>query len=182
MPILTLLLVALNALAYQAELEAGGQLVCDAFGLIPARPETHAVFAYMFLHDPSSLTHILSNMAVLLVAGIVVERAVGSLLFGCLYLAAGVCAAALHVLVSPLSENPLVGASGAVFGLLPLFALLCPRALGFVVSLAAVNVWQSVTGTGGDVSVAGHIGGLAVGVLIAGALKLGGHEAFEEAA
>jgi membrane associated rhomboid family serine protease len=124
MPLVTLLLVALNIAAYALELQSGGMAVCEAYGLVPAHPSFETALSSLFLHDPSSLLHLGGNMAFLAVFGTIVEGALGHVRFGGLYVAAGLSGCALHVIVGPSSTDPLVGASGAIFGLLAVAAVL----------------------------------------------------------
>src|SRR5512143_208355 len=169
-PLVTLLLVAANVFAYSLELGAGGQRVCDAYGLVPARFVHEGALAplvsSMFLHDPASLIHLGGNMAFLALFGVIVEQALGSLSFAGLYLLAGVAGGLFHVFVGPSSNVPLVGASGAIFGVIAVAAVVRPRLLGFAAAFVGLNVWNAFTGGDGDVSFGCHIGGFAGGFLI----------------
>ena len=168
-PLVTFALIAANFLAFQIELASGGMVACRAHGLVPARflasGDWAPVFESLFLHDPSGLTHLGMNMLVLGLFGTVVERSVGHLRFLALYLAAGVLGGLLHVLVDPGSTQPLVGASGAIFGVVAVAGILRPRLLGFVVALGSIQVWHAFAGDGGDASFGAHIGGLVVGAI-----------------
>lgn len=155
-PIITGALIIANVAIYAAGLSGG---------LVPAHPTASSLLSSMFLHADSM--HLAGNMAFLLVAGSIVEPELGHLRFLGLYLAAGVVGALVHVLVDPSSTDPLMGASGAVCGLLAVMTVLRPRTLGFVVALVALNVWYAFSGTGGNVSFGGHIGGFAVGAAFA---------------
>jgi membrane associated rhomboid family serine protease len=166
------MLVALNFLAFAAELAAGGSRVCAEYGLVPAHPTLGSSLTSLFMHDPSGWSHVGCNMACLAVFGLAVERAIGSLRFGCLYLASGLAGAALHVLVDPTSTDPLVGASGAIFGVLAVAAVVRPRLVGFAASFVALNVWYAVSGAGGAVSFGAHLGGFAVGALFVWAARV----------
>jgi membrane associated rhomboid family serine protease len=97
------------------------------YGLIPsavgvASPLT--LVTYMFLH--ASLAHLASNIFVLYTVGREVERDVGSLRLGLIYLASGVSAGIIHMAVNPTSDTPVMGASGAIFGLIAVMMLLMP--------------------------------------------------------
>jgi membrane associated rhomboid family serine protease len=185
MPIVTVLLVAANLLAYRLELASGGQSFCEAFGLVPAHfvhgGNLAPLVSSLFLHDPSSLFHIAGNMAFLALFGALVERALGSCRFLALYLLCGVAGALLHVYVNPASTDPLVGASGAIFGLIAVSAALYPRLIGFAFCFAAINVWHAFFGGGGTVSFGCHLGGFAFGVLVALALRVTDSEILETA-
>ena len=122
MPLVTLILVALNLAGFALELVDGGSAVCGAYGLVP-RAFVHGgalepLLTSMFLHDPSTWVHLGCNMAFLAVFGAVVESELGSLAFAALYVVAGVAGGLGHVLVDPSSAVPLVGASGAIFGVM----------------------------------------------------------------
>lgn len=182
-PLATVVLVGLNVAIWRLELAAPG--ACDAFGLVPARfTHTGAVgplFTSLFLHDPGSVMHLGCNMAFLAVFGALVEGSLGHLGFLALYFVAGVAGGLLHVQVDPSATAPLVGASGAIFGVLAVAGALRPRLLGFVFAFAAIEVFHAFTGTGGNVSAACHLGGFAAGVVAAAALRLIGSEALETA-
>jgi membrane associated rhomboid family serine protease len=111
-------------------------------------------------------------MVCLALFGAVVERSLGAMRFLTLYLAAGVMGALLHVLCDPSSTAPLVGASGAIFGVLAAAGALRPHMLGFTLAFASVEVWHAFTGGSGDISFGCHIGGLVAGAVFAMILRL----------
>jgi len=78
----------------------------------------------MFLHG--NLAHLASNVFVLHSVGREVERDVGSLRFVLVYLASGVSAGLIYMAVNPASDVPVIGASGAIFGLIAVMLLLMP--------------------------------------------------------
>jgi membrane associated rhomboid family serine protease len=82
------------------------------------------LFTYMFLHG--NLAHLASNMFVLHSVGREVERDVGSISFTLVYLASGTAAGFIHLAVNPASNVPVIGASGAIFGLIAVMLLLIP--------------------------------------------------------
>ena len=118
-----------------------GQLaanVAASFGVVPDDFSSHSqnmpynvipapltFISYMFVH--ASWMHLLTNMLFLWVFGDNVEDAFGHLAFIMLYLLCGVAAAGVHVLMTPGSQAPLIGASGAVSGVLGSYILLYPR-------------------------------------------------------
>lgn len=182
MPLVTLFLVALNALVYALELEGGGMPVCEKFGLVPAHLEPSALVTYAFLHDPGTLLHIGCNMAFLAVFGAVVENALGGFRFLTLYGLAAVAGGLLHGVVDPTSTTALVGASGAIFGVLAVAAALHPRLLApATATFAGIEIWHALTGGSGGVSFGCHIGGFVAGVAFAAVLRVTGSEAFEAA-
>ncbi|OGD44354.1 hypothetical protein A3K69_07660 [Candidatus Bathyarchaeota archaeon RBG_16_57_9] len=98
------------------------------YGLVPplllGGRNAFTLFTYMFLH--ASFAHLVTNTFVLLSVGRPVERQVGTARFSALYLGAGVAAGLLHALANPSSAVPVIGASGAIFGLIAVLLLLMP--------------------------------------------------------
>jgi membrane associated rhomboid family serine protease len=84
------------------------------------------VFSSMFLHG--GFMHVAGNMLYLWVFGNNVEDSMGHLRFLAFYLLCGIAAAAGHVMVSPNSDMPTMGASGAIAGVLGAYLLLHPSA------------------------------------------------------
>lgn len=144
----------------------------------------------MFLHG--GLMHLAGNMLYLHIFGNNVEEAMGHVRFLLFYLACGTLAALGHVLAAPLSQVPVVGASGAISGVLAAYLLLFPKArvltlvpLGFfiqMVRLPAVfllGIWivvQIVSGLasgpgGGGVAWFAHVGGFVAGLVLVGPFK-----------
>jgi membrane associated rhomboid family serine protease len=175
----TAALVGANLLTYLLELASGGQATCYAHGLIPAKFHVETLFTSLFLHDPSTIVHTGGNMAFLAVFGALVEGAIGGLPFLGLYLTAGAAGGLLHILVSPGATEPLVGASGAIFGVLAMAGALRPRLLGFVVAFVGINIFHAFTGGDGAVSFACHIGGFVAGFLVVALMRATGSEALE---
>ena len=158
------------------------------FGLRPidvvAGLQVWQMLTYMFLHG--SISHILFNMLSLWMFGVELERMWGTRFFTRYYLVCGVGAAATTILVSffpgaigeRLYDGPsIVGASGAIYGLLLAYALYFPDrqilmsflfpvpAKYFVMIIGAI-AFLSAAGSGGDgVAHATHLGGLLVGWL-----------------
>jgi membrane associated rhomboid family serine protease len=84
------------------------------------------VFAHMFLH--SGIVHLLGNIWFLWVFGANVEGRIGAFRYLLLYLLAGVAAAASQVAAAPMSVVPMLGASGAISGVLGAYLILFPTA------------------------------------------------------
>jgi len=140
----------------------------------------------MFLHG--GWLHIIGNMWFLWVFGNNVEDAMGHVRFVVFYLLCGLAAATTQVLVSPDSTVPMVGASGAIGGVMGAYVLLYPRVnvhllifLGFFVTTIAVPAYfmlgywfllQLISGigtleqTGGGVAFWAHTGGFLAGVAL----------------
>ena len=151
--------------AYAAELTGNRDATCAVLGFTPAHPSLQTALTSMWLHDPHNLFHLGGNLVFLIIFGAIVEKAIGGLRLLALFVAAGLAGAALHWSIDPSSMVPLVGASGAIYGLLAPAAILRPRMLGFVIAFVAINVWHAFVGADGSASFAAHIGGFAVGAL-----------------
>jgi len=160
----------------------------DAFGLEPFRVvrelQVWRLATYMFLHDPSGLIHILFNMLALWMFGTELERVWGTRYFLKFYFVTGVGAAIMTVLLSllpfsmsnTLYTSNVIGASGAIYGLLLAFALYFPDrpillyflfpipARYFVMIMGAMAFYFSLGQTSG-VANATHLAGLLVGYL-----------------
>ena len=141
--ILTVALIAACVLVYLWQMSLGeyeGQRLVYALGMIPAvlldgqrlHPDLVLVdpwvtlFSSMFLHG--GLLHLGGNMLYLWIFGNNVEDALGRVRFILFYLACGVAAALLQAGVDPQSPIPMIGASGAISGVLGAYLLLYPRA------------------------------------------------------
>lgn len=92
------------------------------FGLVPKNIHTESLFSHMFLHG--GWLHVVGNMLFLWFFGRNVERRIGSLVFTLMYLLSGLAAAALFVLFNRDSPVPMVGASGALSGVMGMYMIL----------------------------------------------------------
>jgi membrane associated rhomboid family serine protease len=88
-------------------------------------PNIYTLFTSMFVH--SGFLHILGNMFVFFFMGVAFEQRIGRKKFLVIYLITGMCGALTHSLLNIGSLIPLVGASGAIFGILGAFAYAFPR-------------------------------------------------------
>jgi membrane associated rhomboid family serine protease len=133
-PVVTYLLIAANVAAFlwQASLELAGARVTLEYGLVPARlladPADQAltVLTSMFLHG--GLMHLGSNLWFLHVFGDNIEDTLGRVRYLLFYLSCGIAAAAAQVLLDVDSGVPMVGASGAIAGVVGSYLVLYPRA------------------------------------------------------
>lgn len=141
-PVVTLLLIAIN-IVVSVEILVVSRLdasrVILAYGLIPIRlfedvrapvgaiDPWASVMTSMFLH--AGLLHLAANMLFLWIFGANVEEAIGKLRFLALYLLGGAAAALTHASMAATSRVPMIGASGAVAGILGAYLLLFPGAL-----------------------------------------------------
>ena len=152
---------------------------------------TLTLFTSMFLH--AGWLHISGNMLYLWVFGNNIEDHLGHLGFLLFYLAAGVAGSLAHIYFNSGSPIPSIGASGAIAGVLGAYLILYPRArvvtavviiiIIRLVSLPAIVVlglWivfqlfsgiASVGAEGGGVAWWAHIGGFAVGLIVALVLR-----------
>lgn len=213
MPLVTWILIALNVAVYVYQLslglgiDTGGRAAAEAFifefGATPCRltgscdrgdfPSPYVtIFTSMFLHG--SPLHVASNMLYLWIFGDNVEDTLGHGRFLAFYLLSGVGAAVAQTVTSPTSGIPMIGASGAVSGVLGAYLLLFPYAtiltlvifgffvrtvhipavivLGFWIVLQLINGWLTVSasamgrGETGGVAWFAHIGGFLAGMVL----------------
>jgi membrane associated rhomboid family serine protease len=159
---------------------------------IPQPPSFLTILTSMFMHG--GWLHIIFNMVFLWIFGNNVEDSMGRVRYAVFYLLAGIVAGLTQVVVSPDSQTPLVGASGAIAGVLGGYALLYPRArvltavfvffvfLVEIPALVMLGIWIFLqflpavgqlaspdVGSQGGVAYFAHIGGFLFGLL---AIKL----------
>lgn len=198
-PAVTITIIALNILVFLLQITArsGMREVTYAYGAIPqyllsfekAQPVHPAmtVFSSMFMHG--GLFHLGGNMLYLWIFGNNIEDRLGHVRFLLYYLFCGIIAAYSYAFTNPDSTIPMVGASGAVSGILGAYLLLFPHArvhmlifLGFFITtvkipaLIVIGFWaiiQFINGlisTGlheaqGGVAWFAHIGGFLIGLV-----------------
>lgn len=189
LPALTYLLLASNVAVFLWQLQSGLERSIFLYGLVPSellRAEGPAglrpVLTSMFLHGGPG--HLLFNLLFLWVFSPAIEGRLRTLAFGLLYLSAGVVAAGVQVLLSPASAVPMVGASGAIAGVLGAYLVLFPGArvlalvpVFFFLRLVYVPAWiflglwflLQVLGapSGGAIAWGAHIGGFLGGMAFA---------------
>lgn len=195
-PLVNLGLILLNALAFFQELQmtpAELQDFIHQWGLVPARllgnPEGTwlTVFSSMFLHG--GWFHILNNMWVLFIFGDNVEARMGGFRYLLFYLMCGAAAGLMQTFILPGNQIPMIGASGAVAGVLGAYLLLFPRAriaslvpiffIFTVIEIPAVlyllfwfvsqlySGWLSIQGgAGSGIAWWAHIGGFLFGIFM----------------
>jgi membrane associated rhomboid family serine protease len=126
-PYVTIAIIALNALAFLYELQFSEddlQLFVLSFGIVPASFSWVSVLTSMFLHG--GWLHFLGNMLYLWIFGDNVEDRLGHGLYLVFYLACGVTAALGQVFTQPYSVVPMIGASGAIAGVMGAYFVLFP--------------------------------------------------------
>lgn len=193
-PYVTYLLVALNVLiflAYWLPARTDGEisLFFVTWGVIPAKVmaglDWHTVVTSMFLHG--GWLHLAGNMLFLWIYGDNMEDTFGHAGFLAFYIVCGVAAAGLQVAADPRSFAPMVGASGAISGVMGGYLLLFPKAridifVFFLVfyrifSMPAwivLGIWLTIQlfggyntpATEGGVAYFAHLGGFAAGVVL----------------
>ncbi len=207
--VVTFLIIGLNALVWIFVQGLGSDLplaasICQ-YGLIPGEflgtvaPGTRvplgeglacvlapgasgwSLISSMFLHG--GWFHLIGNMWFLAIFGDNVEDALGSLRFILFYLLCGIAAAGLQIATSPGSVSPMVGASGAISGVMGAYAVLFPRApvhvlvfFGFfftrivVPAFLMLGYWFLIQLLGGIPSLGGVTGGIAFWAHVGGFL------------
>ncbi len=201
--LITALLIAVNSIVFVLELVQGakGEAFIANFALVPARlfstgsvstglPVWTTVITSMFLHG--GIVHVAGNMLYLWIFGNNIEDAMGRARFLVFYLLCGAFAAYAHAMANAGSTVPMIGASGAVSGVLGAYLLLYPRArvvtlmifgfyvrtvevpamfvLGFWFVLQFLNALVS-SGSGLGVAWYAHIGGFIAGIFLIGLFK-----------
>lgn len=162
------------------------------YGYRPADANGLGLLSHQFLHG--GWLHLLGNLWFLWLAGYVLEDAWGRLAYPAFYLLAGVCGAVGHHLSDPFSSVPLIGASGAIAGLMgaflvrnaktkiKFFLLLVVKPMRFEApAFVMLPLWfgeQVLYGVlmPGGVAYFAHVGGFVFGVVVALALRLSGAE------
>ena len=150
-------------------------------------PEPLTLITYQFLHG--GWIHLISNLAFLWVFADNVEDAFGHFGFLLFYLLCGIAAGLLHTLMQPDSNAPLIGASGAVSGVLAAYLLLYPKARVWILlfmriplpipAFWALSGWFALQlvsvlfASGDELEVAwwAHIGGFLAGLLLTFVLR-----------
>jgi len=138
----------------------------------------------MFLH--ANLLHVAGNMLFLWIFGNNVEDKLGELKFLIVYFASGIGGSLLQIVITPDSTVPMLGASGAISGLLAAYVLYFPRAriltfvvpffiftlpaflfIGYWIGLQALNAFLNIGAIGGGVAFFAHVGGFGTGLILA---------------
>jgi membrane associated rhomboid family serine protease len=178
-------LIAANVAMFLLQLATNARME-DVLALWPLTPlDGHVYFrvwqviTYAFLHSTDKQmfgTHLLFNMLGLWMFGAEIERYVGPWRLACAYFASVITAALAQLVIPPLLHappSPTIGASGGVFGLLLVYALMFPQrrvvplippipmpAWVFATLYAAAELFFGVTGTLSAVAHFAHLGGM----------------------
>jgi membrane associated rhomboid family serine protease len=152
----TISLIAANVIVFLLENTPQGLASIASFALVPSElfqvniwggaaqgpdqalwvPEGFTLITYQFLH--SDILHLLSNMLFLWVFGDNVEDATGHFKFLAFYILCGIAAGLAHALILPASGLPLIGASGAVAGVIAAYLILHPRVRVWVLAFRII--------------------------------------------
>jgi membrane associated rhomboid family serine protease len=157
-------------------------------------PELLTPVTYMFFHG--DWLHLAGNMLFLWVFGDNVEDAMGHAKFLLFYLACGVFAAFVHAMTGPSSDSPLIGASGAVAGVIAAYIMLHPRVNVWVLAFKviplrisaafALGAWilmqivMAILPQAGPVAWWAHIGGLIAGAVLVLIMRRPGVRLFDK--
>ncbi len=192
MPVVTVVLIALNVLFFLVELN-GGEAFIRQWAFIPRRfggdpaSDAHTIISAMFMHG--GWLHLGGNMLYLWIFGDNIEDAFGPFKFLIFYLACGIAATFAQFAFTPNSSIPNVGASGAIAGVLGAYLLLFPHARVRVLvynqivampALIVLGLWivlQVFSGVGsiaatsqteetGGVAYMAHVGGFVAGFVL----------------
>lgn len=211
-PVVTVTLLVIVALVFFWQFSVGpsaGEAVVYALGLVPGVlfgqhelpeglaivPPSATILTSMFLHG--GWLHLLSNMLFLWIYGDNVEDAMGHAKFLLFYVVCGIAAALTQALPDPHSTIPMIGASGAISGVLGAYLLLFPRArilvlipLGFFLyttrlRASIVLIWwfvlqfvSAAATSGGGVAFRAHVGGFVAGMALVAVFKRPGVRLF----
>ena len=202
-PLITVALIVANVLAflYESQMDKPTlQGFIYTWGLIPSRflgdPSAGwlLILTSMFLHG--GWFHIINNMWVLFIFGDNVEAGMGRIRYLIFYLLCGAAAALLQSYILPASDRPMIGASGAIAGVLGAYLILFPRSriaslvplffiftiveipafifLLFWIGLQVYSGLFSIQGGGGSgIAWWAHIGGFIFGVLMVSFFTIG---------
>lgn len=177
-------LLLMNMLIFGVAMYSGLGDSVETYGMIPAEVTSGerlwTIVTSMFMH--AGILHLLANMYFLFVTGDNVERRLGWHWFLPFYFACGLVAALAHIIASPASTIPCVGASGAIAGVMGAYLVFFPRntfmvrwihwmrvrsfeipAWAYFGFWVVVQIAFAVSDTGGSTAVWAHVGGFLAG-------------------
>jgi|TARA_B100000446_G_scaffold72208_1_gene68411 membrane associated rhomboid family serine protease len=190
-PFVTFGIITLNVLIFLGQFWISGndpdigKSLVYMYGFVPAEFNPLTIFTSMFMHG--GFAHIIGNMWFLYIFGDNVESILGHVKYFMFYLACGIGAALAQFFVEPASQVPMIGASGAVAGVLGAYMIRFPKARVHVLAVIIIFITtfvvpaQIVLGlwflmqlsgglgslgvdTTGGVAWFAHIGGFIIGV------------------
>ena len=201
-PIVTWLLILANVLVFMVEV--GGSdveelAITNAFGVTPAAllggvtpAPVLTLVSYMFIH--ADIGHIFGNMIFLWVFGDDVEEALGRRRFLLFYSLCGIIGALAFVASDPTFEGPLIGASGAISGVIVAYAMWRPcakvtvlfgiiplriSAFWVIGAFVLTQLWNLGATGKSDVAYWCHLGGMLAGAVLFPLMRLPGVQLFE---
>ena len=192
-PVVTVLLIAINAVVFYFELQ-GGEAFITRWAVVPAqvaqREHLETIISAMFMHG--GWMHIIGNMVFLWAFGPQMEVAMGAPRFIIFYLLGGIAAFLAQIYADPMSTVPNLGASGAIAAVMGGFLVTYPQdqirtlilagffvrvvylpailliGLWFVLQVVSVNMEQHANGeAAGGVAYLAHLGGAIFGAITA---------------
>jgi len=190
-PFVTYIIIGINSLVFIYQYlilppESLGHII-STYALTPAAPSVITVFTSMFMHG--GLMHIIFNMWFLWIFGDNIESVLGHKRYVLFYLLCGVGAALAQIQINTGSQIPMVGASGAIAGVLGAYLIRFPRATVHVLviliifitfirvpAMVVIGIWflsnltaglgtLGIEETGGTAWFA-HLGGFVSGVVL----------------
>ncbi len=185
-PFVTYGIIGLNILVFWAQFFVyGNERLISTFAFVPYEFKLFTIFTSMFMHG--GLMHIIGNMWFLYIFGDNVESILGHVRFLLFYLFCGIGAAVAQFLIQPDSTTPMVGASGAIAGVLGAYMIKFPKARVHVLAVIFIfittivvpaqlvlGIWflMQLSGglgslgfdTTGGIAWFAHIGGFIVGI------------------
>jgi membrane associated rhomboid family serine protease len=208
-----LIIACVAAFLWQLSLGEGGDAAVAIYGLTPGQlfgtvtpevgeatsPAILTIFTSMFLHG--GWMHFLGNMLYLWIFGDNIEASLGHKRYFAFYVVCGIAAALVQCFSAPTSNVPMIGASGAIAGVLGAYLVLHPRSnvkvFVFLIIITTINVpafivlglWfggQLLSSAAADPNAPGvafmaHIGGFIAGAVMVFFFKQRGVRAFEPA-
>ncbi len=196
-PFVTISLIVINILVFIYEYTLSQEtlkLTIEQFGIVPyylthlsyaldpsGIPRFYTLITSAFFHG--GILHLAFNMLFLWIFGNNIEDVLGHIKFILFYLLSGIIAGMSQALVTPQSTIPIIGASGAVAGVLGAYLVLYPRAriltlfwffffirIVRIPTVVFLGFWFLIqilyAGTGGGVAWFAHIGGFIAGVIM----------------
>ena len=132
-------------------------------------------FTFMYVHG--GFMHIFFNMFVLMMFGPTIEEVMGNKKYFIFYTLCGLGSGIFHILINGVGSIPLVGASGAIFGVVTAYAILYPRNIIYVyfvpmpafiaiILIAVIELFSGVSGVQPGIANFGHLGGMIVGFIL----------------
>ena len=138
-PFVTYGIIGLNIFVFWAQFFVyGNERLISTFAFVPYEFKLFTIFTSMFMHG--GLMHIIGNMWFLYIFGDNVESILGHVRFLLFYLFCGIGAAAAQFLIQPDSTTPMVGASGAIAGVLGAYMIKFPKARVHVLAVIFIFI------------------------------------------